>query len=149
MRQIMYVMQFTGRATPQNAAGTVLKATTAAPSCSITTVAGLEGVHGTLQRVAGDQATFESEVMFSDQSTFQETGTIAFGDGGHRLRFSTVGQGYLGASADSTLKHGTVSWRVDGGEGQFAGASGLITSNFFVSDSLEVTDHHYGVIFVE
>jgi hypothetical protein len=38
---------------------------------------------------------------------------------------------------------------VDGGEGQFAGASGLITSNFFVSDSLDVTDHHYGVIFVE
>jgi len=106
-------------------------------------------VRGTLQQVAGDQATFESEVTFSDESTFLETGTIAFGNNGHRLRFSTVGQGHLGSSADPTLKHGAVSWRVDGGEGQFAGASGLITSNFFVSDSLKVTDNHFGVIFVE
>lgn len=149
MRQIIYSMQFTGRATPQNAAGSVLKAATTAPSCSITTVTGPDGVRGTLQRVDGDQATFESEVTFSDESTFLETGSIAFGTSGHRLRFSTVGQGHLGSSADPTLKHGAVSWRVDGGEGQFAGASGLITSNFFVSDSLEVTDNHFGVIFVE
>ena len=39
-------------------------------------------------------------------------------------------------------------WRVTGGEGQFAGASGLITSNFFVGDDLAVTDHHFGVLFV-
>jgi hypothetical protein len=39
-------------------------------------------------------------------------------------------------------------WRVKGGEGHFAGASGLITSNFFVGENFEVTDHHFGVIFV-
>jgi hypothetical protein len=38
---------------------------------------------------------------------------------------------------------------VAGGEGQFAGATGLITSNFFVGENGEVTDHHFGVIFVE
>jgi hypothetical protein len=148
MREIIYAMQFTGRATPQNAEGTVLKATTTAPSCTITTTTGTDGVSGTLQRAAGDQATFESEVVFSDGSTFTETGTIAFGTNGHRLRFSTVGQGYLGDSADPGRKHGAVSWRVDGGEGQFAGASGLITSNFFVTNNLEVTDHHLGIIFL-
>jgi hypothetical protein len=37
-------------------------------------------------------------------------------------------------------------WRIDGGEGQFAGATGLITSNFFVGADLTVTDHHVGVI---
>ncbi len=40
-------------------------------------------------------------------------------------------------------------WKVDEGEGQFAGASGLITSNFFVSETEDVTDHHFGVIFVQ
>ena len=149
MRQIIYAMQFTGRATAKDTLPTVLKATTTAPSCSLTSTTGPEGVHGSLQRVAGADATFESEVAFSDDSTFQETGTIAFGRHGHRLRFSTVGQGYLGPSADPTRKHGTVMWRVDAGEGQFAGASGLITSNFFVSDTGEVTDNHYGVIFVQ
>ena len=67
---------------------------------------------------------------------------------GATLRFGTVGSGYLGPSVDPARKHGTVMWRVEGGEGQFAGASGLITSNFFVADDLAVTDHHFGVIFV-
>jgi hypothetical protein len=39
-------------------------------------------------------------------------------------------------------------WRVEGGEGQFAGARGLITSNFFVGEAGMVTDHHVGVTFV-
>ena len=38
-------------------------------------------------------------------------------------------------------------WQVEGGEGQFDGAQGLITSNFTISDAGEVTDHHMGVIF--
>ncbi|HEY7037070.1 MAG TPA: hypothetical protein VH482_37455 [Thermomicrobiales bacterium] len=41
-----------------------------------------------------------------------------------------------------------MKWRVEGVEGQFAGASGLITSNFFVGANLEITDHHFGAIFV-
>jgi len=38
-------------------------------------------------------------------------------------------------------------WQVDSGEGQFAGASGLITSNFSVSDTGDVVDHHFGLLF--
>jgi hypothetical protein len=60
-----------------------------------------------------------------------------------------VGQGYLGPSADPKLKHGSVIWRVDSGEGQFAEASGLITSNFTINEAGEVTDNHFGVIFVK
>lgn len=149
MGQILYTMQFKGQASPANESGTVLKATTTAPSCSITTAVGPQGVNGTLQSAAGEEAAFESEVTFTGETSFQESGSISFGKNGHRLRFSTVGQGYIGGCADPKLKHGTVMWRVDGGEGQFAGASGLITSNFFVSDTGEVTDNHFGVIFVE
>src|SRR5262249_61360018 len=101
---------------------------------------GPDGVGGGRQPGAGGEAAFESEVTFTGEQSFQEVGTIAFGDG-HRLRSSTVGSGYLGASADSRLKHGAGVWRIEGGEGQFAGASGLITSNFFVGPSLEGTDH--------
>jgi hypothetical protein len=39
-----------------------------------------------------------------------------------------------------------VAWRVDGGEGRFAGATGLIASAFFVAEDLAVTDHHFGVL---
>jgi len=59
-----------------------------------------------------------------------------------------VGEGYLGPSAEPKLSHGSVIWRIEEGEGQFAGASGLITSNFLVSDAGAVTDNHFGVIFL-
>jgi hypothetical protein len=65
-----------------------------------------------------------------------------------RLFFSTVGQGSLGPSAAPGLKQGAVTWQIDRGEGQLAGASGLITSNFFVSATGEVTDHHFVVLWV-
>jgi hypothetical protein len=147
MRELIYAMRFTGRATPVGSAGNVLKAATSAPSATLTSTVGPGGLSGALQPATGDEATFASEVTFTGENSFPEVGTISFG-AGHRLRFGTVGSGYLGPSVDPARKHGTVMWRVEGGEGQFAGASGLITSNFFVADDLAVTDHHFGVIFV-
>jgi hypothetical protein len=147
MRQLIYAMRFTGRAAPVGTAGNVLKAATTAPSSTLTSSVGPDGLAGDLQPAAGGEAAFASEVTFTGETSFQEVGTIAFGNG-HRLRFATVGEGYLGASADPARKHGSVMWRVEGGEGQFAGASGLITSNFFVGADLAVTDHHFGVLFV-
>jgi hypothetical protein len=84
-------------------------------------------------------------VTFTGETSFQEVGAISFGDG-NTLRFSTVGSGYLAPSATPGHKQGAVMWRVNGGEGQFAGASGLITSNFFVDDQLRVVDHQFGVL---
>lgn len=148
MRQVLYTLQFTGSAAPANDQGTVLKAKTTANSCTIKTTVGASGVSGHVSQAPGDAAEFESEVTITGDSTFQEAGTITFG-GTNRIHFSTVGEGYLGGSADSKLKHGSVIWKVDRGEGQFAGATGLITSNFFVSDKGEVIDNHFGVLFVK
>jgi hypothetical protein len=145
MCQIVYAMRFTGQAAPVGPDGNVLRASTSSPSTAITSRVGPDGLDGTVEGVPGGEATFTSEVTFTSERDFLETGTITFGNG-HQLRFSTVGQGYLGPSADPTRKHGTVMWRVEGGEGQFAGASGLITSNFFVDEQLGVVDHHFGVL---
>ena len=148
MHQLMYIMQFKGYAAPVGASPHVLQVITIASSCTITTAIGAEGVHSTLQLIEGGQAAFESTVTFTEETTFQASGSIAFGEGGHRLSFRTVGQGYLGPSAEPGLKQGAVIWQVDRGEGQFTGASGLITSNFFVSATGEVTDYHCGVLCV-
>lgn len=159
MRQIMYAMQFKGHVAPVSTSPSLFKATTTATSSTITSVVGPEGLKGSLQPAAGGQASFESEVTFiggfesevtSDGTAgFLESGTITFGEGGHRLRFSTVGQGYISSSPEPNLKHGCVIWQVEGGEGQFAGAKGLITSNFTVSDAGEVIDNQLGVLFVQ
>ena len=145
MRQLIYAMRFAGRAEPTGAVGGALKAATSAPSSRLTTTVGEDGLTGMLEPVPGAEATCESEVTFTGESSFQEIGEIGFG-AGNWLRFSTVGSGYLAPSADPSRKQGTVMWRVEGGDGQFAGASGLITSNFFVDDALGVVDHHFGVL---
>ena len=148
MRQLTFAMRFTGQATPASDDGSVLKASTTSPSTTITSTVGNDGLTGAIEPAAGGEATFTSEVIFTSETAFTETGTITFGNGNH-LDFSTVGEGYLGGSADTALKHGTVMWRVDDGKGQFAGASGLITSNFFVDGNGAVTDHQFGVLFVQ
>jgi hypothetical protein len=147
MPHLTYTMRFTGRATPASADGSVLKAATTAPSSVITSIVGTGGLAGAIDAVPGGEAAFASEVTFTGETSFQEVGTIVFGEG-HALRFSTIGSGYLTTSPDPAIKHGTVMWRVEGGEGQFAGASGLITSNFFVGADLAITDHHFGVLFL-
>jgi len=63
-------------------------------------------------------------------------------------RFTDFNKVVLGKSPEATLQHGSVMWQVDGGEGQFTGASGIITSNFTLGATGEVTDNHFGVIFV-
>jgi hypothetical protein len=149
MRELIYAMRFRGQAGPVEGRPGVLKATTGAPSCTLTSLIGPDGLSGVVQPAAGGSASFESTVEFVGESAFKESGSIAFGKGEHRLRFSTVGEGYLGGSPDPKVSHGTVMWRVDGGDGQFAGARGLITSNFTVDDVGGVVDNHFGLLWVE
>lgn len=149
MHQMVYAMQFSGQATPVDGSPNVLRARTKAPSCNMTSLVGPEGLAGMVNAAAGGSAAFESEVTFTGESSFVESGRISFGNDGHNIRFSTVGEGYLGPGPESGVQQGAVTWRIDGGEGQFAGARGLITSNFLVGPNGEVSDNHLGVIYLD
>lgn len=148
MRQIIFNLQFRGAAAPAAESG-VMKATTSATSCTMQTVMGSEGVTGTFSPTDGGLAYFESEVRITSKEAFTESGTITFGEGDDSIRFSTAGEGHLGPSADPKHMHGAVIWKIEGGAGQFEGASGLITSNFLLSDTGDVVDHQFGLIFVK
>jgi hypothetical protein len=145
MRCLTYAMRFTGQATPVSTDGTVLTVAATAPSATFMATVGPMGLAGGVHPADGGEAVFASEVTFTGATSFQEIGLIAFGNG-HRLQFSTIGSGYLGTCADPARRHGTVMWQVAAGAGQFAGASGLVTSNFFVDANGEVMDHQLGVI---
>ena len=147
MKHVIYSMQFKGTAVPGGE--NVMKATTSATSCSIESVIGVDGVESKFHPAEGGLAYFESEVHLTGKNTYTENGTISFGEDEHMLRFTTVGQGRLGPSADPKYSAGAVTWQVDGGEGQFEGASGYITSNFLVTEDGEITDYHFGVIFLK
>lgn len=146
MRQLLYALQFTGSAGPAGDDQTVMHAKTTSVG-GFSTVIDDSGVDGRVQAAKGGNATFESEVRLTGDGSFTESGTIDFG-GPHRLRFSTVGHGTLGPSAEEGVMAGAIIWQIDDGEGQLAGATGYVTSNFTVGSGGEVVDNQVGVIFV-
>jgi len=145
MKPIAYSLQFRGRASSIGSERILFRLT--APSSVLVTSLDPDGVHGAFEDAPGGDAVLEAELSFRDQSTFDDAGTIEFGHG-NSVRFRSAGLGRLIACPDPNLRHGTIVREVEGGNGQFARAEGLITSNFLLSDSGEVTDNHFGLIFV-
>jgi len=93
----------------------------------------------------GEALTFESEVVLGDDG-FDEVGTINYVGRG-TLKFENVGKGHMGSSAVEGLNHGAAIWKITGGDGEFSGATGLITSNFTFSAEGDVVDNQYVRIF--
>ncbi len=89
----------------------------------------------------GETVTFESEVVMTDAG-FDEAGTIRYGERGS-LKFNSVGTGHMAPSPVSGVNHGTIMWLVTEGDGEFSGASGLITANFTFSEQGDVVDNQY------
>jgi hypothetical protein len=105
------------------------------------------GVLRRLETELPDGARLESELLFADDSSFREQGTLSFSSGSD-IRFRTLGTGRLTSSPDPEIRHGTVTWELDGGSGRFAEAAGRITSNFTVSADGTVEDAHAGLVFL-
>ena len=97
-----------------------------------------------------ERASYSNRVTHTSGSTFSEIGTIRFGEVGDEVDIVTpVGDGTLGASADAELKHGAVVYRIVRGRGRFAGASGLITSNFLIHAATgEFEERQVAVVFL-
>jgi hypothetical protein len=147
MRQLIYCMHFKGQSSPATDEPRRIRVTSSATSCTVRTTVGPEGVAGSLEATEGDLAFLEAEMHLTGAHTFSQKGTITFGDQ-HLLCFASASEGHLGPSPGAKTVAGTVTWSVEGGEGQFASAQGLITSNFTLSESGEVNDYHFGVIFL-
>ena len=141
MRELVFALQFKGKARPvAGAEGKMAAKTTASGQVSRTALTP-KGVVGKIESRPGPRATFESEVQVTGAGTFVEAGRISYSKAG-RLTFETVGQGTLGPSGIDGLQRGAVIWEVTEGTGQFAGATGLITSNFTVGPKGDVVDNH-------
>jgi hypothetical protein len=125
----------------------VLEQRSSAPSQILTTTVDANGLAGRVEQGEGEEAVLVSRLVLADDGSFDQSGTIEFAPG-QVLAFRSAGAARLGRSPDPHLRHGAAVWEVEGGEGQFRGARGRITSNFFVSDTNELTDNHFGLIFV-
>lgn len=148
MRQIVYNLHFRGKATPADSGGRVIRETGTAVSSTWTTLITPSGLENAYAAQTGELALIESEVTITGPNLFTERGSITFGDD-HRIDFSCFGQGQLMEAGGAGTMSGAVTWKVEGGAGQFDGASGLITSNFTLSDSGEVNDYQVGLLFLK
>lgn len=148
MKELNYAMQFKGRAEPANPTDrSVLDIKATAQSTVIRSAVGANGLSTNLQGAAGAFAKFCSQLRMTGKGAFAEDGEITFGEG-NSVRFVTVEEGHVERASEPGLMAGAVIWRVEGGKGQFAGASGFITSNFYFTESGDLTDNQFGVIFV-
>jgi hypothetical protein len=142
VRQLVFALEFRGRGGPVPGSTSERRARTTAPSQALRAVLGPDGVAASVEPVPGESAVLESRVERFPDGTFVEDGTITYGRAGS-VSFDTVGRGHVGPAADGRGSHGVVMWRITGGAGRFAGAQGLITSNFTVTPDGEVTDDHF------
>jgi hypothetical protein len=145
MRELVFALEFRGAA-GADADGT-RRAKSTAPSQSLTTVLSDGTVHAETKALAGEHAVLESVVERFADGSFVEEGTITYGRAGS-VTFATVGRGAVGPAPIAGWTSGAVMWTVTGGHGTFAGATGLITSNFTVSAQGVVVDHHVARLYL-
>ena len=147
MRQLSFVLQFHGSAAPVAGSSQTLQAHTTATNQTFRTALGADGIQATLEAPGGGQATFTSRVVVNADGTFDETGSITYGDLG-TVEFKTLGKGYMFPSGIAGVQRGGVLWEVTRGTGSFAGATGVITSNFSVASDGTVVDNQFAVLYL-
>jgi hypothetical protein len=147
MREVVFALEFRGRAGPVPGSESRRQARTMAPSQTLSAVLGPDGVHAHVEAVPGESARLESRVERFGDGSFVEDGTISYGSAG-RLAFETIGRGWVTPSPTPGWVVGGVLWTVTRGEGRFAGAQGLITSNFTVNADGEVVDNHVARLYL-
>jgi hypothetical protein len=149
MHQLLYAMHFRSQTSQLVDHSELVRTTGSATGCVVSTMIRASGVQTVLEPSAGDLAFFESELRVTGPDQFKEDGTITIGeDSEHLLRFSTLGHGHVARGPDPGTMAGTASWKVNGGEGQFAAARGFITSTFTIRQTGERSDFQCGLIFL-
>lgn len=145
VRHVAFSMQFRGYSTRLSPGVVTARAT--APSSALVTEVDPDGVHGRFEVRDGDESHLECRLTFLDETRFEQVGTISFGNG-NAVRFRSASEGRLADAAEPGLRHGAVTWEIDGGTGALEGATGRIVSNFLLSDTGELTDNQLGVLFL-
>jgi hypothetical protein len=123
MKRLVLLVRFKDQATPPE--GDPPTFTVHGESVQVSVLEGDDGL-------APESASYDTTVTVTGETSFDEDGVVTFGTDADQVRISTVGEGFLAPSAEEGLHEGAVIWRIDEGEGRFAGAHGLIASNFTV-----------------
>ncbi len=149
MKRIFYTMHFRGQTSPATSDTKLLRTTASATSSVLHTHIREAGIESELQASDGQLAFLELEFHLIGAGSFQGSGAITLGEESeHVLKLATIQAGHVDTTIEPGSMTGTASWKVEGGEGQFATAQGLITSIFTLTGSGEFTDYQLGLLFL-
>lgn len=136
--ELVFALEFRGTAAPVPGVEGAREAQTTASTAGLSAYVGGEWLRA---RLASAPATLRARVQRFGDGTFVEEGRIVYGAAG-AIAFDTVGRGWVERRPGAGVMFGAVLWRITQGEGGLAGAQGLITSSFSVTDDGAVVDHH-------
>ena len=142
MKRLTYVLRFERPPDSPSEAAT-------APALVVTTQIEATGVSSRWKPLPEGKATLDLQyAVLGDGSWFAEWGTVTFGDAAaSSLTFGSVAPGTLGPADADGFSHGTVTYAIGSGSGQFSGATGFINSNFLVDLKFNhLIDTHLGVV---
>ena len=100
-----------------------------------------------LDAIGDEGAVLLTELSMTGGEWFDEAGTISLGHDA-AVHFRSIAPGHVGASLEAGVQQGSAQCGVDAGEGTLAGARGVLTSNFLIAATGEVTDRRIVVLFV-
>jgi hypothetical protein len=100
-----------------------------------------------LDAIGEQGAVLLTELSMTSGEQFDEAGTISLGQDA-ALHFRSIAPGHVCASPEAGVQQGSAQCGVDAGEGALAGARGVLTSNFLIGATGEVTDRRIVVLFV-
>lgn len=101
----------------------------------------------TLAASDGGDARLVSQLRFAAPDRFCEPGRIDLADG-DALHFRTLGEGYLAAAPDRSLRIGAAEREVISGSGALEGGTGRINSIFVVDHEGRVSDREVALVFL-
>jgi hypothetical protein len=99
MTELVFALQFKGKARPVEGVEGTLAAKTTAAGQVLRTALTAKGVQAKAEARPGPRATFESEVQMTGVGTFMESGRISYGKAGG-VTFKTAGHGVLDLGSD-------------------------------------------------
>ena len=153
MEPIVFCLHFRGQASRGADKRNLFRITASAPSCNFATELSDDGVSGKVSVLPGDMAFSESELELTGSDSFSGHSSLAFGDGPHAIELKAAASGHFestsGSGKPGETITGAITWHVAGGEGQFTGAKGFVTSVLTLREDGEFSEYQTGMIFAQ
>ncbi len=147
MEPLVFCLHFRGQASRGTDKRNLFRVTASAPSCNIATELSESGISAKIAVLPGDMAFAESELELTGTNSFGGKASLSFGDGPHALELTAAAPGHF-ESAESQTLTGAITWHITGGEGQFAGAKGFVTSVVTLREDGQFVEVQTGVVYL-